>query len=267
MTLTLANGPLAARAPDTVNYEIVGPAHKILFGDFPRRVRARFGGETILDTTRGKLLHESNILPVLYVPEEDVRTELLEPTDNSTHCPFKGDAAYWTIRVGDRTSENAAWGYPEPVEGAEWLRWHVAFYWDRVDAWFDEDEEVRGHLRDPYHRVDVRRSSRQVVVRVDDQVIAGSARPMVLSETGLPTRFYLPASDVSTELLVSSTTTSHCPYKGDASYWSLVDGSRTVPDVAWSYHAPHDDARRAAGLYCFATTDEVTVEVDGQPVP
>ncbi len=259
MTLTLSDGPLASSGPADVNYSIDGPRHRLLFGHFPRRVRGVFDGRVVIDTRRARLLHESNLLPALYVPTADVDMTVLRRTDHSTHCPFKGDASYWSIVTEDRTGENAVWGYEQPIEGVEWLADHVGVYWDRFDAWFDEDEPVAGHLRDPYHRVDVRRSSAHVVVRRGDEVLAESRRPMVVSETGLPNRWYLPAADVSAPL-VSSTTTSHCPYKGDASYHSLPD----VADVAWSYHAPFDDTIRIAGHLCFLA-DGITTEVDGRP--
>lgn len=261
MTLTLGAAPLGTAGAPDVNYSIDGPRHRILFDHFPRRVRATFAGETVFDTTAGRLLHESNILPVLYVPEPDIRTDLLVATDTSTHCPFKGDADYWSIVVGDRTAEDAVWGYPGTLEGAEWLAGYRAFYWDRLDAWFDEDEEVHGHLRDPFHRVDARRSSRHVVVRRGDRVLAESSRPIVVSETGLPNRFYLPLDDVRPGLLASSTTRTHCPYKGDASYWSLADGSGD--DVAWSYPTPFADAAALAGHVCFLA-DDITTEIDGE---
>ncbi|MFP4513471.1 MAG: DUF427 domain-containing protein [Acidimicrobiales bacterium] len=266
MSLTLAKGPLATSGPMTTNYEISGPAHRLLLDEFPRRVRATFAGATVLDTTRGQLLHESNLLPVLYVPDADVRVDLLEPTDHTTHCPFKGDASYWSIRVGDQVSENAAWAYPHPLEDAEWLAGLLAFYWGGLDAWFDEDERVEAHLRDPFHRVDVRRSSRRVVVRVNETVVAESSRPMLLSETGLPNRYYLPPADVRTDLLRPSPTVTRCPYKGEASYWSFADGPTEVHDVAWAYHHPLDDAARVDGHRCFASGDHVTVEVDGAAV-
>lgn len=264
MTLTLSDGPLAAGAPETTNYRIEGPAHKILFSPFPRRVRAVVEGRTLLDTTRGMLLHESNILPVLYVPIADVDRDLLVPTDHTTHCPFKGDARYWSVVVGERTLQDAVWAYDEPLEAVPFLAGHVAVYADRMDAWYDEDELAEGHLRDPYHRVDVRRTSRQVEVRVGDQVVARSGRAMVVSETGLPNRWYLPPADVRTDLLVHSTTRTHCPYKGWASYWSMADGS--ADDLAFAYHEPLDDMARAEGMRCF-WGDAVTVTVDGEQVP
>ena len=93
-----------------------GPSNRLLFEAFPRRVRAVLGSQTVLDSNRAKLLHESAHLPQLYVPREDVRDDLLEATDHTTHCPFKGDASYWSVRAGDRVAENAVWGYPEPLE-------------------------------------------------------------------------------------------------------------------------------------------------------
>jgi uncharacterized protein (DUF427 family) len=252
MTLTFPGAPLASGPPLTTNYAIEGPAHRLLLHPFPRRVRARFAGEVILDSTRGALLHESNILPRLYVPQADVRADLLERTDHSTHCPFKGDASYWSVRVGDRVAENAVWTYEEPIDEASWLRGLVSVYPERMDAWLDEDEEVAG-LRDPYHRVDARRSSRRIEVRSDDEVLARSERPVVVAETGLPLRFYLPREDVAAELRPSETTAT-CPYKGRAAYWSL-DG---IEDVAWSYDEPLESMLPARDTVCF---DASKVEV------
>lgn len=263
MTLTIGNAPLATHPPTEANYTIDGPRHRLLLTPFPRRVRAELAGATVVDTERGALLHESNLLPVLYVPEADVDARLLTPTDHSTHCPFKGDASYWSITVGDRTAENAVWSYPTPIEEATWLRGLMAFYWDRLDRWFDEDDEVFGHLRDPYHRVDVRPSGRRVMVLIDGEVVADTTSAKVLSETGRPNRWYVPADHVRAGALTPSATVANCPYKGRSTYWSTADGRHT--DVAWSYEAPLDDARRVAGHLSFDdTTDGVTVEVTSE---
>src|SRR3954464_1441011 len=181
MSLTFASAPLSAR-PSSTNYAIDGPKHRLFFEPHPRRIRAHFAGRAVLDTVRGQLLHESNLLPVLYVPIEDLDRSLLEPTDHHTHCPFKGDASYWSLRAGDRVSENAVWTYPEPIERAPWLKGYAALYWDRVDAWFEEDGEVRGRLRDPSLRVDARASSRPVQVVSGDSVLAESDGPVLLFE-------------------------------------------------------------------------------------
>lgn len=254
MSLTLADGPLAPHAPDTVNYRIDGPAHRLLLHPFPRRVRATFGGETVLDTESGMLLHETGLLPQLYVPHADVRDDVLHPSNHQTHCPFKGDASYHSIRVGDAVAQDGVWTYREPLPAAAWLRGYRALYWEAAEAWFDEDEQVYGHLRDPYHRVDTRRSRRHVVVRRDGETLAESDQPVLLSETGLPNRLYLPPEDVAVQLQRSDTT-SVCPYKGNADYGSLAE----LPDVAWRYRNPLPDVIGVAGLWCF---DDSLVAVD-----
>jgi uncharacterized protein (DUF427 family) len=262
MALTFGDGPLASHPRDTVNYRIDGPAHRLLFEPFPRRVRAVFGGVTVLDTTHGMLLHESNLLPQLYLPRSDVRGDLLTPTDQHTHCPFKGEASYWSITVDGHTAGNALWSYPDPLPEAGWLRGHVAPYWDSMDAWFDEDEEVLGHLRDPYHRVDVRSTSRHVRVVAGDEVVAESRRAVLLSETALPNRFYLPADDVRGDLLELSGTHTVCPYKGTASYRSLRTPSGIIADAAWCYPETLDGVQAIRGYLCFAA-EGVQTWVDG----
>lgn len=260
MSLTLPPGPLASSAPVETNYSIDGPRHRLLLTPFPRRVRAEVGSRTVLDTVDGALLHESNLLPALYVPVADVDPDVLVRTDHTTHCPFKGDASYWSIRIGDRTLDNVVWAYERPLADVAWLRDRRAFYFDRLDRWFDEDEEIFGHLRDPFHRVDVRESQRLVRVRVGETLVAESTSAKVLSEAGLPNRWYLPRRDVRLDLLGHSSTTSHCPYKGQASYWNYTSDDLDVADVAWTYEEPFDDARRIGGHLCF-DGEHVTVDV------
>lgn len=252
MGLTTDGGPLAGGLPTQTNYDIQGPQRLLFLGDFPRRVRARFGDRTILDTRRGRLLHESTLLPVLYVPDEDVAADVLVASDHTTHCPFKGEARYWHLQVGGRTAENAAWAYSDPIPAAEWLRGHTAFVWDALDAWYDEAERVEGHLRDPFHRVDVRDASAGLQVRHGGRLLAQSSHAKILSETGMPNRYYVPREDVEVDLEATETTTV-CPYKGTASYWSVAG----LPDAAWSYEDPLDDAARVAGHVCFDHDDIV----------
>jgi uncharacterized protein (DUF427 family) len=261
MSLTLAQGPLAARPPRTVNYRIEGPAHRLYMHEFPRRIRAVFGGETVLDSTRAMLLDETGLLPQLYIPNDDIRQDLLTPTTHHTHCPFKGDASYWSVVAGGRTAENAMWAYPEPKPESDWLRGYGAFYWDRLDEWYDEDERVEGHIRDPFHRVDVRQSSRHVrVVTKGGTVIAETKRPMVLSETGLPNRFYFPVDDVRLDLLTATGTHTVCPYKGTASYWSVdAGGDGGGEDAVWSYPDGQGEAHKISGYLSFLH-DGLTVQ-------
>ncbi|MER5674512.1 DUF427 domain-containing protein [Pseudonocardia alni] len=273
MGLTRTDGPLSPYAPTTVNYAIDGPPHKLLMHPFPRRVRAEFAGRTVLDTRGGFLVHESNLLPVLYVPEADLDQDVLVATDHTTHCPFKGDASYRSLVVGDRTAENAVWHYPEPVAAAPWLRGLAALYWNAADAWYDEDEQVFAHLTDPYTRVDVRPTHREVVVThvaTDgvETVLAHSEHPWVLSETGLPNRWYLPAADVAVPTTPSGLRT-RCPYKGEAHYEHAdLPGGTRLADVFWHYPDPLPESARVAGLRAVAggSRDDgsrVVVTVDG----
>jgi uncharacterized protein (DUF427 family) len=260
MTLTRLPGPLAGKADQLANYRLDGPAHQLLMHPFPRRVRAEFAGETVLDTRDGVLLHETGLLPQLYVPEADLRADLTEKSELHTYCPFKGEASYYSVRVGDKLERDAVWYYPKPIETAPWLKGYVALYWTRMDRWLDEDDEVLGHLPDPFHRVDVRSTSRRVRVLAGDVVLADSTSALLLSETGLPNRYYLPAADISAELVGSDTRTV-CPYKGRTKYWSVRLPDREIADVAWSYEQPLPESARIAGYRSFAH-DEITVQVD-----
>jgi uncharacterized protein (DUF427 family) len=227
-----------------------------------RRVRVFFGGEAVADSSATLYLFETGHLPVYYFPRADVRFDLLEPTSQHTHCPYKGDASYYTVVAGGRRYENAVWAYPEPIASVPELADYVAFYWARADAWYEEDDEVFKHPRDPYHRVDVLSSSRHVEVRVGGVLVAESRRPRLLFETGLPVRYYLPKLDVKQELLVPSPTRSRCPYKGEAVYWSVRDGDELLEDIVWSYPAPIPEAPKIENLLAFYN-EKTDITVDG----
>lgn len=265
MGLTLGTGPFGERPAGAFNFAYEAPAHVLYLEDSPRRVRVVAAGETVADSRRVKLLHETSVLPVCYLPVDDVRTDLLERTDHATYCPFKGEATYWSIRVGDDVRQNAVWGYPEPLDGCPDLAGRVAFLWKAVDEWYEEDEQVHVHPTDPYHRVDVRRSDRQVVVRLGGEIVADSRRPTMLFETGLPPRFYLPPEDVLPDRLAPSETLTACAYKGTVSrYHHVVASHERVEDAAWVYETPAPEATRVKGLIGFHH-EKLDVEVDGAP--
>ena len=250
MTLTLGSGPLAPGRGD-LNFSLDhAPKHQILFEDYPRRMRAYVGDRQVLDSTRGKLLFESNIQPVYYCPIDDLVEELLAESDHATHCPFKGDASYWSLKAGDREIENAVWHYPDPTDEAPWLKGYAALYWDKADLWMQEDEPVAS-LKDPYHRVDVMESSTRVTVTANGTEIARSDRPKLVFETGIPPRIYLLRSDIEPGVLEQTATTSHCPYKGDATYWSVRTGEGVIEDAAWSYETPLPETMKAIGHVSF----------------
>ena len=252
----MGSGPLAGRPRGETNYSLDAPKHRIWFEPYPRRLRAVVGDRVVLDTERAHLLHETGILPVPYAPLEDFDAALLERTGTSTHCPFKGDASYWTVRAGDRVVEDGVWAYEQPLERAPWLRGFAALYWERAD-WFIEDDRAFGHLRDPYHRVDVHGTDRAVRVTAGDTVVAETTRAKLVFETSMPRRVYVPAGDVHPGLLTRSATTSVCPYKGEATYWSLPG----IEDAAWSYESPLPEALKAQGHLCFDAAEGVQVEV------
>lgn len=265
MTLTIGTAPFGRSPAGSFNFTYEAPEHVLYFEDSPRRVRVELEGRTVADSRRARLLHETGHLPVYYFPCEHVDAACLEPTGHSKHCPFKGDAAHWSVRVGDRVAENAVWGYPDPLEGAPPLAGYLAFHWAAMDRWLEEDEEVEGHPRDPYTRIDVRESSRHVRVSLDGEPIAESRRPKLLFETSLPTRIYLPRPDVRTELLERSRSTTYCPYKGHASYWSLRSDAGPLADVAWSYGDPFPEAAKVRDHLSFLH-ERLEVELDGEPL-
>jgi uncharacterized protein (DUF427 family) len=262
MALALGSGPFGQERGGTFNFEVTAPGgHVLYFEDCPKRVRAEFGGETVVDSRSVKILHETGHLPVYYFPEQDLRADLLVESEKTTRCPYKGDASYRSVRVGDRVAQDALWSYGEPLEGSPPITGYWAFYPETMDRWLEEDEEVIGHPHDPYHRVDVLKSSRRVKVTLDGETVAETDRPKVLFETGLPPRYYLPPESVREDLLAPSETTSVCPYKGVASYKSLKVGDRSVEDAAWYYPEPFPEAEKVEGHLCFYD-GKVTVEVE-----
>jgi uncharacterized protein (DUF427 family) len=235
----------------------------------PRWVRVRFAGETVADSRRVMLLREPGHLPIYYFPRADVRADCLVPTGHPAPCPEAPATVCWTVRVGDRTAAHAAWAHPDPPLHRRALRDHVAFEWAKMDAWFEEDDEVYVHARDPYKRVDVLRSSRHVRVVVAGAVVAETRRPWLLFETGLPTRYYLPKADVRMEWLVPTATETRCPYKGLAGYYSVEVGGTVIRDIAWYYRHPIPECSKIENLVCFYNERVDALYVDGvlQPKP
>lgn len=240
-----------------------------------RRIRAWFGGEVVADTTASIYVFEKDHLPAYYIPWTDVRQGFLVPSDTTTVCPRKGTATYRTIDVAGRRSVDALWTYPQPLDDSLDLSEYVSFYWDRVDAWFEEDEQVFVHPRDPYVRVDVLPSSRHVEVYIGDTLVADTRSPKILFETGLPPRYYIPRIDVRNELFTGSATTTSCPYKGTASYMSgsfLLGSSgpgssgleHSGPqDVAWFYPQTTSAASGIENHLSFYAERGARIVVDG----
>ena len=262
MSLTLGSGPLASNTPGQFNFSLdQAPKHRILFEDLPAP-NAGVGGRPHACWTppAGCCCTSPTSTPSTTRRSTTSTGTSLAASDHHTHCPFKGDASYWSLKVGDRELENAVWHYPEPLAESPWLEGYAALYWGKPDLWLYEDEPVRGHLRDPYHRVDVMESSRRVTVKVKGTTVADSDRPKLLFETSVAPRAYLLRADVLPGVLEPSDTTSRCPYKGDATYWHVRTPEGLAEDAAWSYETPLPEAGKAIGHLSFAG-DDVEVEL------
>jgi len=227
----------------------------------PRRIRVRLGGEVVAESDSAQLLvqYGPGGLPTYYLPRRDVRPAVL--VDEAAGADGR---LTWAVRAGGMRVGAAAWTHPDPTGEMAALDDHVTFSWRHLE-WFEEDERVFVHARDPHKRVDALRSSRRVQVLVAGEPVADSVRPLLLFETSLPTRYYLPFSDVRTELLEASDTVSFCPYKGRARYWSVRVGEVLVPDALWSYPEPIPDNPKIRDLVCFFN-ERVDLVVDGKPL-
>ncbi|MBF8194667.1 DUF427 domain-containing protein [Nonomuraea sp. K274] len=222
-----------------------------------KRVRTYLGGRVVADTTAALLVWEVPYYPTYYFPLGDVDATALKPSGTTKHSPSRGEATVHTVTSGTGEAPDAALIYADsPLEQ---IRGHVRFEWAAMDAWFEEDEEVFFHARDPYTRVDILPSSRHVRVEVDGVTVADTRSPHILFETGLPARYYLPKTDVRLDLLERTGTVSHCPYKGTAEYWS-VNGKE---DLAWSYRTPLPESQKVTGLVAFYN-EKLDIYVDGE---
>jgi len=246
-----------------------------------KRIRAELGGRTVVDTTGAALVWEPRrVVPSYAVPRSDVDGDLV-PAAADPAGERDGSARLTARPVLDprvpfavHTTEGLvvdldAAGQHRPaagfLPGDPDLAGLVVLDFAAFDAWYEEDEQNVAHPRDPFHRIDVLPSSRRVRVELDGQVLAESARPMLLFETLLPTRYYLPRADVVAELTASPTRT-WCAYKGQASYFSVAVAGREVPDLAWTYPDPRHDADPVRDLVAFFD-EKIDVILDGKPQP
>ena len=224
-----------------------------------KRVRAYLGGQLVADTQRPRLVWESPHYPTYYIPADDVKAQLA-PTGKTERSPSRGEAELFDVVVDGTTAESAARRYADsPIEE---LRELVRFDFDAMTHWFEEDEPIFVHARDPYVRVDVLSSSRHIRVEIDGVTVADSHHPRILFETGLRPRYYLPLTDIRMDLLRPSDTETHCPYKGTANYYSVDTGTAVHNDVLWYYRTPLPEAQKVIGLAAFYN-EKLDIYVDG----
>jgi uncharacterized protein (DUF427 family) len=228
----------------------------LTFEPSSRWVRGSLGDIDVVDSRAPLLVWEPERPIVAYAfPRADVHAELL-PAEAPEHAPAAREPWY-DVRVGGRMLERAAWSWDDPE-----LREHVGIAWHALERWREEDEEVFVHPRDPYHRVDALQSSRHVQVLVDGHAVADTRRPLLLFETGLPTRYYIPREDVDGDALVESDTDTTCPYKGHASYHHVHAGDALHEDLVWLYPDPLPGLQQIAGALAF-WNERVDVVLDG----
>jgi uncharacterized protein (DUF427 family) len=227
----------------------------------PRRVRAMLGGQVVLDTTSALYVWEWANYPQFYIPLTDVRDEFLVDEDHAQKV-HRGQTQLYGLRVGDLERPSAVRVYVDAVVPG--LTGTARFEWAALDSWFEEDEEVFVHPRSPYSRVDALRSTRTVRVELAGVVLAESSSPVMVFETGLPTRYYLNRTEVNFDHLEATDTVTSCPYKGTTSqYWSVRLGDEVHADLAWSYDFPTRQLLPIAGLISFYN-EKVDVVLDGQ---
>ncbi len=228
----------------------------------PRRIRAMLGGRTVLESTRALYLWEWPFYPQYLIPADDVDPEALVDGAETGRTEF-GTTVGIGLRVDGDERLGAGQRYVE--SGIDGIEGHIHFDWNALDAWFEEDEEVFVHPRNPYVRVDALRSSRTVRVELEGLVLAESSAPVMVFETGLPTRYYFDRTAVDFTHLHPSDTVTPCPYKGRTSaYWSVDTGDGIHADLAWSYDFPTRQLLPIAGLVSFLN-EKVDVIVDGEP--
>ena len=222
-----------------------------------KRVQVMLGGEIVADTINPLLVWEVPYYPTYYFPEADVRTDLLVATGETRRSPSRGEATQYVVKAGG--AEGVAYAYHEPKIPE--LAGHYAFVWKTMDHWFEEDEEVYVHARDPYTRIDILPSGRRVRVQVDGVTVADSTNGAFLFETGLPVRYYLPKTDVRMDLLTPTETKTACPYKGEARYWSVTVNGKTHEDIVWGYDFPLPESQKITGMVAFYN-EKVDIYVD-----
>jgi uncharacterized protein (DUF427 family) len=257
MGLSWQQGPLG-RNPNG-RFLVEGMPERVLYAEpLRRRMRAVLDGRTVVQSDDAVLLFEPGRYPVAYFPIEDFAEGALVPIEHrSTHADL-GETAWFDVAGDERRAGRAAWQHVALPEHAAILRGKVALAWRAMDAFYEEDDRVLGHAADPYHRIDVRNTSRHLVVRSGDRVVAETRNPLVLYESGFAPRWYVPREDVVAEGLAPVELQTFCPYKGVASYYD-IDGAE---QAAWSYRAPIDDMA-AIGDYVSFEPDRVEVTLDG----
>jgi uncharacterized protein (DUF427 family) len=222
-------------------------------------MRVRFGGNWIADSENVLLLFEPGHYPMAYFPETHVSADALQSTEHTSHHADLGLTSWYTVRAGEQSSPRGAWRHIDLPAYASELLGRVAFSWPAMDAFYEEDERIVGHAADSYHRIDIRQTSRHLVVRHRDRIIADTKRPMVLYESGFAPRWYVPRADVDESALTPVERQTFCPYKGLCSYYNIADAQLAV----WSYPEAYPEVGRISNFLSFEP-DIISVQLDAR---
>lgn len=226
-----------------------------------KHVRAYLGGEIVADSKSVLLVWEKPYYPTYYFPSSDVNRDTLVATGETKRSPSRGDAILFDVKAGGKEASHGAYQHPDsPIEE---LRDHVAFRWAAMDHWFEENEEVFVHARDPYTRIDILDSARHIRIEIDGTTVAESSNAKLLFETGLPVRYYLPKTDVAMEYLTPTDHVTECPYKGQARYWNVTVDGTLHENIVWGYDYPLPESQKIGGLVSFYN-EKLDIYVDGE---
>jgi uncharacterized protein (DUF427 family) len=258
MGLSWQQGPLASGAIGQFLVPEPLPERMLFAEPLRRRMRVRFGGNWIADSEDVVLLHEPGRYPVAYFPLGHIADGVLEASEYATRHNDLGMTSWFTVRAGEESKQRAAWQHTELPEYAGVLKGRAAFAWRAMDAFYEEDDRIVGHAADMYHRIDIRNTSRHLVVRYGDQVVADTTSPLALYESGFAPRWYVPSGDVDESALTTAAGQTFCPYKGLCSYYDIADARR----AAWSYLDAWPEVARVAGFVSFEP-DRIEVYLDG----
>jgi uncharacterized protein (DUF427 family) len=258
MGLSWQQGPLSGASLGRFLTPEPLPERLLFVEPLRRRLRVKLADEWIADSEDVLLLHEPGRYPVAFFPVADVRRGVLVSENRSTQHRDFGDTEWFTVTVGDRRAMRGAWQYTAVPDYAGELRGRVAFAWRAMDAFYEEDDRIVGHASDAYHRIDIRQSSRHLVVKDSVKVVADTTRPVVLYESGFAPRWYVARADIDESALVLVEQQTFCPYKGMCSYYDIGDARR----AAWSYREAYPEVGRISDLVSFEP-DIVSVQLDG----
>jgi uncharacterized protein (DUF427 family) len=259
MGLSWQQGPLGRDPNGTFLTATPMPERVLYLEPLRRRMSVELEGSIIARSDEAMILFEPARYPVAYFPVGDIDQAALQRSDHESIHPDLGKTQWFNVVGGDGVAkQRGAWTHVDPPAHAAALRDKVAFAWHAMGAFYEEDERILGHAADPYHRIDIRRTSRHLVVRGDDRVVADTYVPLVLYESGFAPRWYVPRTDIDADALHPVEGQTFCPYKGLASYYDIGEAR----NAAWSYRAPFEEVARIADLVSFYPK-KVEITIDG----